>query len=169
VEKMRQKILANKANWLHIRKAIKDMRTRLEDSKPQTHLWDIKRGPGGLQDIELLAQGIALAGGCYEFDIVLKFYSGMKVNFFDSMQLEKLVEIFEFYSHMRLINVLMCGRDFNRSELALGARERLHQIVEADRGVDLEQVLISSRLRCIEIIDSVLMNTKGLHDVDKRC
>jgi glutamate-ammonia-ligase adenylyltransferase len=145
------------------------MRTRLEDFKPQTHLWDIKRGPGGLQDIELLAQGIALAGGCYEFDISSKFYSGMKVNFFDSMQLEKLVEIFEFYSHMRLINVLMCGRDFNRSELALGARERLHQIVEADRGVDLEQVLISSRLRCIEIIDSVLMNTKGLHDVDKRC
>ena len=93
----------------------------------------------------------------------------MKVIFFDSMQLEKLVEIFEFYSHMRLINVLMCGRDFNRSELALGARERLHQIVEADRGVDLEQVLISSRLQCVEIIDSVLMNTKGLNDVDKRC
>jgi hypothetical protein len=79
------------------------------------------------------------------------------------------VEIFEFYSHMQLINLLMCGRNLNRSELVLGAKERLHEISEADRGVDLEQVLISSRLRCIEIIDSVLMNTKGLHDVDKRC
>ena len=67
------------------------------------------------------------------------------------------------------MNVLMCGRDLNRSELVLGARERMHQIVKLDRDVDLEQVLISSRLQCIKIIDSVLMNTKGSNDVDKRC
>ena len=70
---------------------------------------------------------------------------------------------------MRLMNVLMCGRDLNRSELVLGARERMHQIVELDRDVDLEQVLFSSRLQCIKIIDAVLMNTKGSNDVDKRC
>ena len=67
------------------------------------------------------------------------------------------------------MNVLMCGRDLNRSKLVLGARERMHQIVKLDRDVDLEQVLISSRLQCIKIIDSVLMNTKGSNDVDKRC
>ena len=70
---------------------------------------------------------------------------------------------------MRLMNVLMCGRDLNRSELVLGARERLHQIVKLDRDVDLEQVLNRSRLQCIKIINSVLMNTKGSNDVDKRC
>ena len=169
VERMRQKILADKANWVHIRKAIKDMRKRLEGSKPQTHVWDIKRGPGGLQDIELLAQGIGLAGGCYDFDTGSQLRSGTKVAFFDPKQLNKLVAIFEFYSHMRLMNVLMCGRDLNRSELVLGARERLHQIVKLDRDVDLEQVLNRSRLHCIKIIDSVLMNTKGSNDVDKRC
>ena len=168
VEKMRQKILAGKANWAHVHKAIKNMRTRLEDSKPQTHLWDIKRGPGGLQDIELLAQGIALAGGCYECDTGSQLYSGIKATFFDPIKLNKLVKIFEFYSHVRLINVLMCGRDLNRSELVLGARERLYQIIEFDGEVDLEQVLISSRLQCIKTIDSVLMDTKGLNNVNKR-
>ena len=120
-----------------------------------------------MQDIELLAQGIALAGGCYEFDTVSQLYSGVKVTFFDPVQINKLVEIFEFYSHMRLLNVLMCGQDLNRSELVLGTRERVHQIVELDRDIDLEQVLFSYRLQCIKIIDSVLTNTKGTNDVDK--
>jgi len=48
---------------------ISDMRQRLAKAKPKaTTIWDIKEAPGGLLDIELLAQGLALLGGCTEMD-----------------------------------------------------------------------------------------------------
>jgi hypothetical protein len=35
-----------------------------------------------------------------------------------------------------------------------------------DRDEDLEQALISSRLQCVEIIDLLFLNIKGLDNVD---
>ncbi|MEO0358784.1 MAG: hypothetical protein AAF386_10935, partial [Pseudomonadota bacterium] len=39
---------------------VADMRRRLGQEKPKTGPWDMKNGPGGLMDIELLAQWHAL-------------------------------------------------------------------------------------------------------------
>ncbi|WP_235868572.1 [protein-PII] uridylyltransferase family protein [Meridianimarinicoccus sp. RP-17] len=42
---------------------LSDMRTRLASAKPQAGPWDVTNGPGGLQDIELFGQLLALVGG----------------------------------------------------------------------------------------------------------
>ena len=166
VEKIRQRVLADKANWSFIRKGLKNMRRRLAGSKPQKNLWDIKRGPGGLQDIELMAQGIALAQRCFEFDTVLQLRSGVNSTFVNPIQLDELIKTFNLFSHLRLLDGLMCGEGQHRSELGSAGRERLQRIVALDRDEDLEQALISSRLQCVKIIDLLFLNIKGLDNVD---
>lgn len=42
---------------------LSDMRARLAAAKPQAGPWDVTGGPGGLQDIELFAQLVALVAG----------------------------------------------------------------------------------------------------------
>jgi len=142
------------------------MRGRLAGSKPQKNLWDIKRGPGGLQDIELMAQGIALAQRCFEFDTVLQLRSGVNSTFVNAIQLDELIKTFNLFSHLRLLDGLMCGEGQHRSELGSAGRERLQRIVALDRDEDLEQALISSRLQCVKIIDLLFLNIKGLDNVD---
>ncbi len=56
-------VLAAKADRATVVAALADMRARLLDAKPQKGPWDMKNGPGGLQDLELYAQAQALMAG----------------------------------------------------------------------------------------------------------
>ncbi|MCR9086093.1 MAG: glutamine-synthetase adenylyltransferase [Rhodobacteraceae bacterium] len=48
---------------------LRDMRVRLAENKPKGGVWDVARGPGGLQDIELFAQAEALLAGAPATDV----------------------------------------------------------------------------------------------------
>ena len=68
-ERFRQAFLAEPKDVPKIRKDLADMRTRLDGAKPKRGLWDVARGPGGLQDIELFAQAEALVAGSERTDV----------------------------------------------------------------------------------------------------
>ena len=60
VEAFRQTLLAQKAGGASVLQDVADMRARLRAAKPGQGPLDAKDGPGRLQDIELLAQTLAL-------------------------------------------------------------------------------------------------------------
>ena len=158
IEKIRQYVIRDKANWLLVRQSLKDMRTKLVETKPQKYPWDIKNGPGGLQDIELIGQGIALSQGCIENDIVAHLRSGLSSIFFDSIHLNKLIEIFKFLSTVRLLDILLCGGENQRSMLAFEGRKRIHLMTDLDLNINLETVILNQRIECIKTIDLLLQN-----------
>ncbi len=63
VEAFRQTILRAPHDAAALRADVADMRARLAEAKPPEGPWDVKRGAGRLQDIELLAQMGALLSG----------------------------------------------------------------------------------------------------------
>jgi glutamate-ammonia-ligase adenylyltransferase len=63
VEEFRRKLLAGPRDASKILGDLQDMRLRLAEAKPRADVWDVSNGPGGLQDIELFAQTVALLGG----------------------------------------------------------------------------------------------------------
>ncbi len=67
--RVQSKVLSAKADRQSVLEGLRDMRGRLLAAKPQDGAWDMKNGPGGLQDLELYAQALALmAGGALPAD-----------------------------------------------------------------------------------------------------
>lgn len=63
IEAFRQRLLKQPHAADKVLRDLADMRRRLADAKPKRSVWDVSNGPGGLQDIELLAQTMALFAG----------------------------------------------------------------------------------------------------------
>ncbi len=63
VEALRRDLLAAPPSRDRIADDTADMRRRLAQAKPRRDAWDMRAGPGGMQDIELFAQALALAEG----------------------------------------------------------------------------------------------------------
>jgi len=61
--KVQRRVLDAKGDRATVMDGLRDMRGRLLAAKPQDGAWDMKNGPGGLQDLELYAQAIALMAG----------------------------------------------------------------------------------------------------------
>jgi glutamate-ammonia-ligase adenylyltransferase len=62
-EDFRRTLLAEPQDRDKVMADLSDMRRRLAEAKPRKGVWDVSNGPGGLQDIELFAQAIALLAG----------------------------------------------------------------------------------------------------------
>ncbi|MCA8880685.1 MAG: glutamine-synthetase adenylyltransferase [Rhodobacteraceae bacterium] len=63
VEAFRQEVLSGPRDGGTVTADLAAMRARLAAAKPRANVWDISNGPGGLQDIELFAQAVALLAG----------------------------------------------------------------------------------------------------------
>ena len=63
VEALRREVLAASPPPGRIAADVADMRRRLAEARPAGGPWDVRAGPGGMQDVELLGQAVALADG----------------------------------------------------------------------------------------------------------
>ena len=63
VEALRRELLAEPPPLERIADDTADMRRRLSEAKPRQGPWDMRAGAGGMQDVELFAQAVALAEG----------------------------------------------------------------------------------------------------------
>jgi [glutamine synthetase] adenylyltransferase / [glutamine synthetase]-adenylyl-L-tyrosine phosphorylase len=62
-EAFRTTLLASKGQGAQVRPDVAAMRARLAGARPASHVLDVKSGPGGLLDIDLTAQMLALMSG----------------------------------------------------------------------------------------------------------
>ncbi|MCV6596557.1 MAG: glutamine-synthetase adenylyltransferase, partial [Mangrovicoccus sp.] len=62
-ESFRKEVLGWPQDRAKVLADMQDMRARLAEAKPKRGAWDVPRGPGGVQDIELYAQTLALLAG----------------------------------------------------------------------------------------------------------
>ena len=161
VEDLRQRILDEKSDWAKVMSGVSDMRVRLAESKPQQGLWDIKRGPGGLQDIELLGQGIALVHHCREVATAAQLHSGQSAAHLKVGALDELARSHDWLSDLRLLHRLMCGTDTQDAAVGEGGRARLFRIAQIDQDLDFEHIVLTKRAHCVQIIDGILGQIEG--------
>ena len=161
VDDLRYTILHEKSDLSAVMACVRDMRARLADNKPQDGPWDIKRGPGGLQDIELLAQGVALAGKCHDVGTRNQLLSGLSAKQPLASDLEFLAVSHEFLSDMRLLHRLMCGADTNVAAFGESGGARVRRIKMLDPDTDLEQIVFITRSKCAAVIDQMVGQILG--------
>ena len=155
-----QDILSKKADFFTVMSGLRDMRRRLAETKLQRGLWDIKRGPGGLQDIELFGQGVALVQNCRELTTVAQLYSGQNAVFFMAADINELARSHDWLSDLRLLHRLMCGTDNHNASFGEGGRARLLRITQFDSDSNFEHVVVSRCMECAKIIDRILCEIK---------
>ena len=161
VEDLRRNILDEKADLFAVMTGVHEMRVRLAESKPQDGRWDIKRGPGGLQDIELFAQGVALTEKCHDVEIRAQLLSGLSAKYLFAVDLEFLAVSHEFLSDMRLLHGLMCGSDTNVDAFGESGCARVRRIKMLDPDTDFEHKVFVIRNKCATIIDQIVSQILG--------
>ena len=161
VERLRQHILEEKADWPNILQGLRDMRARLADGKPQMGLWDLKRGSGGLQDIELVAQGMALMQNCPDGATAAQLHSAQYGQTPVIADFACLARSHDWLSDLRLLYHLMCGTDVQSEASAEGGLARVRRIMQMGPEVDFKQVIAEHRQRCAQVIDQVLGQSEG--------
>ena len=71
-------------------------------------------------------------------------------------------------STVRLLDILLCGGENQRSMLAFEGRKRIHLMTDLDLNISLETAILNQRIECMEAIDSLLQNGWGAENVNQR-
>jgi len=119
-------ILAQPRDAAKIRKEAAEMRQLIETEKPPRDMWDIKLAPGGLIDLEFIAQVAVLigktGGGAPSTIDILK---NLKPDFADDQARGDLVEAYALYTAlMQMIRLCLTG-PFERDDVPPGLADLL--------------------------------------------
>lgn len=163
LEAVRRRILSAKSDWQAIRTGLIDMRDRLHAEFGNPRPWNLKRGMGGLQDIELLAQALALRTGCTDRATLEHLQAGVGSGHFSAADLSDLSTAYTVLSDLRTLHILMCKTGETVIELGEGSRARLHNLVGETANPSLEEHIASNRRLAAQGIDAIL---KGPMDED---
>ncbi|MEL6681886.1 MAG: glutamine-synthetase adenylyltransferase [Pseudomonadota bacterium] len=125
VEAFRLALLAEKADGPTVSHDVQDMRRRLAEAKPPQGAWDAKMGPGRLQDIELLAQTVALRAQSAERTVGAQLQAGITSGWADAEDIRVLVEAAEFLWTVQAAGKLLTGGVLDPETLGEGAKRLL--------------------------------------------
>lgn len=71
IARTRQAVLCRNRNAAEIFSDIRDMREKLASERPPRDFWDLKLSPGGIVDVEFIAQGLMLVHGAEHPEILV--------------------------------------------------------------------------------------------------
>ena len=86
VETLRRALLHEKGVGAQILADVAEMRARIRHAKPNRSVWEVKLGPGRMQDIELMAQTTALIAADASRGVERQLFAGRKAGFLSEAQ-----------------------------------------------------------------------------------
>ncbi|WP_343313919.1 bifunctional [glutamine synthetase] adenylyltransferase/[glutamine synthetase]-adenylyl-L-tyrosine phosphorylase [Brucella sp. BE17] len=112
---------------------VREMRQLIEQEKPPRDDWDFKLKPGGIIDLEFIAQFAVLAGKVKAGQRLLateEVLANLEPSFADPASVDALVEAHRFYTNLSQTIRLCLGRDAARDEFIPGMIDLLCRAAE---------------------------------------
>ena len=109
------------------------MRKLIEEEKPPHDLWDIKLVPGGLIDLEFIAQVAVLTGsftGKPGTTATADVLAGLAPDYADAGMREELVRAYTFYAAITQIARLCLTGAFDREDVPPGLSDLLLAVTD---------------------------------------
>jgi len=156
VEDFRQDLLAGQHDAGKVIADITDMRARLAEAKPAKSDLEAKRGPGAMQDIELLAQTFALISGCAARTTSAQINAGIKSGWISTDDGADLITTYTLLWQIQAAARLLTGAAFDMSDLAEGGREFLLHQTGTNSLPDLVEARAAGTRRAVRIIGATL-------------
>lgn len=131
VEAIRRAVIADKADAAKVRVDAADMRARLAASGRAGSTWAIKEGPGGLQDVELLGQAVALAAGAVERATAHQLTHAPRLGWLSAEQAECLIDAHGLFARIQAAARLLTDEALDPATIGAGGREFLARVADA--------------------------------------
>ncbi|WP_339107063.1 glutamine-synthetase adenylyltransferase [Thioclava sp. GXIMD4216] len=125
LEYQRREILRARGGDARVLPDLAEMRARIFATKPVETPWEAKVGPGRLQDIELLAQSLALRAGSAARRVEQQLRAGGRAGLIPHAQEERLASIYRFLWRLQSVNRLLSENGMDIATLGEGGRSFL--------------------------------------------
>ena len=166
LEAFRREMLAGQPRSLaQVCADLADMRARLAAAKPQAGPWDVTGGPGGLQDIELFAQLIALVAGSPLRQVPDQL--ALPGPLADAAGRARLAAARDLFARIKAVARLLTDQALDPERLGHGGRRMLLRDTGAADPDGLAAAVAAARAEAAAIIGSGLaagLDAEGLSD-----
>jgi glutamate-ammonia-ligase adenylyltransferase len=157
LEDFRKSMLVTQPRSVHqLCSDLADMRARLAGAKPQSGPWDVSNGPGGLQDIELFGQLLALVSGSPLRQVPDQL--ALPGPLLDDAGRECLSGGRDLYARIKSVARLLTDQPLDPGRLGHGGRQMLLRDTGAADLDALETAVASARSAAADVIATSLEN-----------
>ncbi|MFB9225124.1 putative nucleotidyltransferase substrate binding domain-containing protein [Paracoccus cavernae] len=139
-----------------VRSDLADMRQRIFAAKPADSPWEVKVGPGRLQDIELLAQSFALRAAAPARGTIAQLRAGQRAGLIGRDEVAALGSAYRFFWTVRCTGKLLSEGRFDPATIGYGGRDFLLRETGADDLEALGARIEDSARSTAQIIDRLL-------------
>lgn len=135
---------------------VSDMRARLFEAKPHTSCWDVKRGPGGMTDIELFFEMAALLTGAGSVRIGSQPRVLVKAGLLEKSDAQALSKAYRLFWRVQSVSRLLSDKVFVPDEAGQGGVDMMLRETSYDSIEELEAYLAKTRAETAALIDGAL-------------
>ncbi|WP_103172956.1 glutamine-synthetase adenylyltransferase [Paracoccus sp. SY] len=161
VEALRLSVLRRRGSDSRVMPDLADMRERIFAAKPMDGAWEAKTGPGRLQDIDLLAQSLALRTGDPARGTLAQLRAGRRAGLIAAADADRLGSIWRFLWRLHASGRLLTAKPLDMEDIGLGGQEFLLREAGAGSVPELADRLRHSCAQAAALIDAALPVASG--------
>ena len=156
IEALRCDVLATSRNLGDALRDLTEMRGRIAAAKAPGSLWDVKVGPGRLQDIELLSQTGALLQGAAARDIAAGLDGCVAAGLLTDVQCAALTDAYGLLTSVQMAARLLSTGPLDVGNIGVGGQAILLRATQSERIEAGEARLAETYHNSAAIIDAAL-------------
>jgi glutamate-ammonia-ligase adenylyltransferase len=156
VDLFRRELLASPQATAKVLADVKDMRARIAEAKPAKGGWEVKLGPGRMQDIELLGQTAALLAGEAACSASRQLDAGVGIGWLDQAEVAMLTDAYDQFWRVQAAARLLTGATLDMDDLGEGGRSFLLRQTGAESVEALAQDLAARAAAAAAIVNEAL-------------
>jgi len=161
VEAFRAALIAEKSAPEPAVAAVREMRARVAEAKPQEGPWDAKLGPGRLLDLELVAQAGNLMAGQAARDVTSGFAGGVAIGWLTDADSAALTHAYALCWRVQMVARLISDKTLAPDRIGEGGAAFLLRETSEETLSMLEERLNTACAAAAEVIDARLDRTPG--------
>ncbi len=158
VEAVRREVLLQPRDTATVFDDVAKMRERIATNRKGVDVWDIKTGAGGLLEIELLAQALALVSGATERHPKEQLAAGAATEWIGPSDLAVLTGTHDLLVQVQHVQRLLAEERFDMNTLGSGGQAVLLALTGRETLGELENHLRDRTSECDSIISRVLQS-----------
>ncbi|WCR11726.1 bifunctional [glutamine synthetase] adenylyltransferase/[glutamine synthetase]-adenylyl-L-tyrosine phosphorylase [Paracoccus stylophorae] len=159
IEALRLQVLRQRGDEDLVMPDLAQMRARIFAAKAPDRQWEAKIGPGRLQDIELLAQSLALRAGDGARGTLAQLRAGVRAGLIDKDRSDRLSSIWRFLWRLHASGRLLTDRPLDMDDIGFGGQEFLLRETGCDDLEALRHTLETQTEEAAGIVDAQLSRT----------
>ena len=156
IQAVRNAMLTRPRVPAQVARETQQMRDRLADAGRVGSAWGVKEGSGGVQDIEIFAQAMALQAGALMRDTAGQLKAAAASGLLEAAQAQSLSDSHALFFRLTQAGRLLSDQPLDPAQLGAEGQAMILRDLQAGSLAELEKTLLNCRKTARTIIDQAL-------------